>query len=331
MYGKIIGTGSYVPQKVLTNDDLKQYVDTDDEWIRERTGIVCRHVMEDGETMKGMAVEASKRALQAAGVEAGELDMIIVSTVSSDLILPNTACYVQEQLNAKNAMCFDLNTACTGFMMAYNTVQTYINAGLIDTALIIGAEGLSRLVDWKDRGTCILFGDGAGAAVIHKDEQAVFDTVMHANGKGGSALSMEAGYALRDRAIDKAVSALSDKDRHLRTHIGMDGQEVFRFAVKNVPIIIKELLGKMEIKEQDIDLFLLHQANKRIIEGVIKRVGTTAEKVPMNLMEYGNTSSASIPILLDELVKQGSISEGDRIIMAGFGAGLTWAATYLEY
>ena len=328
MYGKLIGTGSYVPERILTNEDLKQFVETDDAWIQERTGIARRHIMQQ-ETTKDMAVEAGLRALTAAGKAPEDIQMLIVCTVSSDICLPSTACYVQEKLQAKNAMCFDINAACTGFMMAYNTVQTYIHAGLIETALIIGTEGLSHLVDWSDRGTCILFGDGAGAAVIQKDDTAVFHTAMHADGTGGSALTCENGFALRGRKMDESVADCSQWEK--RTYIGMDGQEVCRFAVKRVPMIIKELLGQMEKTEQDIDLFLLHQANKRIVESVAKRIGTSMEKVPMNLMEYGNTSSASIPILLDELVREERINRGQRIIMAGFGAGLTWAATYLEY
>lgn len=331
MYGKIIGTGSYVPEQILSNDDLKQFVETDDAWIQERTGIARRHVMGQ-ETTTDMAVHAGERALEAAGVDSLDIQMLIVCTVSSDICLPCAACYVQDKLGAKNAMCFDINVACTGFMMAYNTVQAYIHAGLIQTALIIGTEGLSHLVDWSDRSTCILFGDGAGAAVIRADESAVFHTLMHADGSGGHALTCENAYALRGRLIDTDPAYVDGNlDRDKRTYIGMDGQEVFRFAVKRVPMIIKELLDKMDKSEKDIDLFLLHQANKRIVESVAKRIGTSMDKVPMNLMEYGNTSSASIPILLDELVRSNRIEHGNRVIMAGFGAGLTWAATYLEY
>lgn len=323
MFGKIIGTGAYVPEKIITNDDLSQFVETSDEWIKERTGVEERHVMEE-ETTADMAVIAAERAIRDAGIQRGEIDMIIVSTVSSNLILPNTACYVQDKLGAVNATCFDLNTACTGFIMAYNTAQSYINAGLIRTALIIGAEGLSRIVDWKDRGTCILFGDGAGAAVVQRDENAVFETVMHADGSLGKALTCENGYAVRKRGFDK------EHPEKNSTYVSMDGQEVFRFAVKQVPLCIQELMGKMKITEKDVDLFVLHQANKRIIKSVAKRIGVSEEKVPMNIMKYGNTSSACIPILLDEIRKEGKIKPKDRIIMSGFGAGLTWAATYME-
>lgn len=327
MFGKIIGTGSYVPEKILTNNDLAQFVETTDEWVRERTGVEKRHVMQD-ETTADMAVKAAEKAVAAAGISADEIDMIIVSSVSSNLILPNTACFVQEAIGAVNASCFDVNTACTGFMTAYNTVQSYINTGLIETALIIGAEGLSRIVDWSDRGTCILFGDGAGAAVIKKDETAVFDTVMHADGSKGKALTCENGYASRKRLFDTEQNDTETRDL---TYVDMDGQEVFRFAVKQVPMCINELLEKMAITEKDVDLFLLHQANRRIIESVAKRIGTTMDKVPMNIMKYGNTSSACIPILLDELVREDRIKKGDRVVMSGFGAGLTWSATYMVF
>ncbi len=331
MFGKIIGTGSYIPERAVDNDELGNYVDTSDEWVRERTGIVRRHVMGE-ETTKEMAACAAERALEASGLKPQELDMIIVSTLSSDIALPSTACYVQEQLGAENACCFDLNAACTGFLLAYNTVQTYLAAGVIKTALIIGAEGLSRLVDWTDRSTCILFGDGAGAAVLKEDSAADFQTVMHADGAGGTALTMQTGWALRRRAIDtgkesKDIDPLFRKD----TYIKMDGQAVFKFAVKKVPECIKELMQKCKLAEDEVDLYLLHQANARMLHSIAKRLHTTMDKIPMNVLEYGNTSSASIPILLDEVVRQKKVKVGDKIIMAGFGAGLTWGATYLTF
>lgn len=331
MFGKIIGTGSYIPERAVDNVELGKYVDTSDEWVRERTGIVRRHVMNE-ETTKEMAACAAKRALKASGLRPQELDMIIVSTLSSDIALPSTACYVQAQLGAVNACCFDLNAACTGFLLAYNTVQTYFASGVIRTALIIGAEGLSRLVDWTDRGTCILFGDGAGAAVLKEDPAAVFQTVMHADGAGGAALTMQTGWALRQRVIDatkdlKASDPLSQKE----TYIGMDGQAVFKFAVKKVPECINALMQQCALCEEDIDLYLLHQANARMLHSIAKRLHTTMDKIPMNVSEYGNTSSASIPILLDEVVRQKKIKPGNKVIMAGFGAGLTWGATYLTF
>lgn len=323
MFGRIIGTGSYIPEKVITNDDLAKYVDTSDEWIIERTGIKKRHIMKD-ETTADMAVEAARKAVENAGIPAEEIDMIIVSSVSSNLILPNTACFVQEQIGAENASCMDINTACTGFITAYNTVQSYIHAGLIETALIVCSEGLSNLVDWKDRGTCILFGDGAGAAIIKKDESAVFDTVMKSDGRKGSSLTCSNGFANRKRLIAE------EEEKDYATYIQMDGQEIFRFAVKQVPACIRELTEKMNISMDDIDLFVLHQANLRILQSIGKRLKVPEEKIPTNVSEYGNVSSACIPILLDELYAAGKLKKGDKIIMAGFGAGVTLSASYME-
>lgn len=348
MFGKIIGTGSYVPENIVTNNDLTKIVETSDSWIEERTGVKQRHLMKN-ETTATMATEVAKRAVENAGIKPEEIDVIVVSTVSSNLILPNTACFVQEQIGAINAFCFDINTACTGFMMAYNTVQSYINSGLVKTALIIGAEGLSRIVDWSDRGTCILFGDGAGAAIVKASEAAVFETVMKSDGRKGSALTCYNGFAARPRKIfteeKQEISDIYEKmngqensdtykkidgQESLDTFVKMDGQEIFRFAVKEVPKCINELMEKMNITSDDVDMFVLHQANLRICQGIAKRLKISMDKVPTNVSEYGNTSSACIPILLDELFKAGKLKKGDRIIMSGFGAGVTLAATYLE-
>ena len=324
MFGKIIGTGSYVPKMLITNEELSKNVETTDQWIRERTGVRQRYLMKD-ETTADMAVKAAKEAVSSAGISPEDIDAIVVSTVSSELILPNTACFVQEQIGAVNAFCFDINTACTGFMMAYNTVQSYIDTGLVETALIIGAEGLSRIVNWDDRGTCILFGDGAGAAVIRKDEKAVFETVMKADGSQGSSLTCNNGFANRPRKIVK-----NEKTKELGTYIEMDGQKIFKFAVKQVPECINELMEKIKITKDEIDMFVLHQANLRICQAIAKRLKVSMDKVPTNVERYGNTSSACIPILLDELYKKGQLKTGQKIVMSGFGAGVTLAATYLE-
>ena len=324
MFGKIIGTGSYVPKMLITNEELSKNVETTDQWIRERTGVRQRYLMKD-ETTADMAVKAAKDALKSVDVSPKDIDVIVVSTVSSELILPNTACFVQEQIGAVNAFCFDINTACTGFMMAYNTVQSYIDTGLVETALIIGAEGLSRIVNWDERGTCILFGDGAGAAVIRKDEKAVFETVMKADGSQGSSLTCNNGFANRPRKIVK-----NEKTKELGTYIEMDGQKIFKFAVKQVPECINELMEKIKVAKDEIDMFVLHQANLRICQAIAKRLKVSMDKVPTNVERYGNTSSACIPILLDELYKKGQLKTGQKIVMSGFGAGVTLAATYLE-
>ncbi len=321
MAGKICGTGSYVPSHYLHNNDVAQLVDTNDTWIRERTGIVQRHIKKEDTTVS-MAAEAAKRALENAGIKAEEVDLLIVSTISSNVILPCTACMVQEAIGATSAMCFDLNAACTGFLAAYNTAQAYFQTGLARCALIIGAEGLSDLVDWTDRSTCILFGDGAGAAVLRGDESAPFTAVMHSDGGRGSALTCTSLYAGKAQPGDETEQA---------AYIHMNGQEVFRFAVKQVPEVILELLDKAALTTADIDWFILHQANRRIIEAVAKRLHVDMERMPVNVDQYGNTSSASIPILLDEWNRKGHLKPGQKIIMAGFGAGLSWGAALLEW
>lgn len=307
MIGKIYGTGIYAPSNIMDNHTIAQKVDTSDTWIRERTGIVRRHIIEDDTTVS-MASKAAMQALEMAQINAEEVDLILVSTISSNTLLPCTACEVQNEINAVNATCFDLNAACTGFLFAYNTAQAYIASGIYRTVLIIGAESLSTLVDWTDRNTCILFGDGAGAAVLRGEEGGLFATVTHSSGKQGGALTCVPGE-----------------------HIKMDGQAVFRFAVKEVAHCILELLEKEHLSLDEIEYFILHQANRRIVEAVAKRLGTTLEKFPMNLQEYGNTSSASIPLLLDQMNQNGLLKEGSKLIMAGFGAGLSWGASLLEW
>lgn len=321
MAGKICGTGSYVPSHYLHNDDVAQLVDTNDTWIRERTGIVQRHIKKEDTTVS-MAVEAAKRALENAGVEAEAVDLLIVSTISSNVILPCTACMVQEAIGAASAMCFDLNAACTGFLAAYNTAQAYFQAGLARCALIIGTEGLSDLVDWTDRGTCILFGDGAGAAILRAEDETPFTAVMHSDGSKGQALTCTHLYPGKAQPGDQTEKA---------AYIHMNGQEVFRFAVKQVPEVIQELLDKATLTTADIDWFILHQANRRIIEAVAKRLHVEMDRFPVNVDQYGNTSSASIPILLDEWNRKGQLKPGQKIVMAGFGAGLSWGAALLEW
>lgn len=334
MIGRIQGTGSYVPRKVLDNNDLAKFIDTNDEWIRERTGIVKRHLIEDDTTVS-MAAEAARRALENAGVSAEEIDLILLSTVSSNVVLPSTACEVQKNLGAVNAVCFDLNAACSGFLFALNTAQAYIHAGMIKTALIIGAESLSNIMDWQDRGTAILFGDGAGAAVLVAEEGHIFPTVMHSDGVKGDALLCQSRFRRERSTSLELKSGETDipgtTGFPADTYVQMNGQEVFKFAVRQVPLAIEELLAACDKTTEDIDLFILHQANKRIVEGVAKRLHADMERFPMNLMEYGNTSSASIPILLDELNREGRLQKGMKLVLAGFGAGLSWGAAYMEW
>lgn len=320
MIGKICGTGSYVPEHFLDNNDLSRMVDTSDEWIRERTGVVRRHIIEDDTTVS-MAVKASRIALENGGVAPEELDLILVSTFTSEVMLPCAACEVQRELGAVNATGFDMNAACTGFLFAYNTAQAYIASGMYRRILVIGAESLSNTVNWEDRGTCILFGDGAGAAVLKAEEGTPYLPVTYSDGGKGDALTCKSRHR-RDWA---------DGDMDLDSYMKMDGQAVFKFAVKKVPEVIREVLEKANHTADEVDYFILHQANKRIVEAVAKRLRQDIGKFPMNMEEYGNTSSASIPILLDEMNRKGMLKKGQRLVMSGFGAGLSWGAAYLEW
>ncbi len=337
MTGVICGTGAYVPSFIMDNNDIAKLVDTSDAWIRERTGVARRHIAK-GDTTVSMACEAARRALEQASVSPKDLDLILVSTVSSNVILPCTACHVQEELEAVNSTCFDINGACTGFVLAYNTAVAYLASGVFETALIIGSETLSNLVDWTDRGTCILFGDGAGAAVLKKSEGRRYLPVTHSDGASGAALTCQsrtkdvqsriAGCFPESQNID-LIAVASNHERDC--FVQMNGQAVFKFAVKKVAEAIQEVLERNKLPQEEVDLFILHQANERIIEGIAKRLQEPIEKFPMNLAEYGNTSSASIPILLDELNRQGILKAGRKYILAGFGAGLTWGATIVEW
>ena len=307
MTGKIVGTGSYLPELVWDNHILTEWLDTSDEWIRERTGIGQRHISKDLGASK-MALEAAKKAMEKAGdagVKTEDLDAIFVCSVTPDIMVPSIACEIQKELGAVNAFCYDINAACSGFVFAYNMAVSYMETGLVKNALIIGSEQLSGMMDWNDRGSCILFGDGAGAVVVTACEEKGA-AVMHSDGASGEALQCTTGGKL-----------------------SMDGQKVFRFALKRVPEVVEELLRKLDMEKEQVDLFLLHQANMRIIEAVIKRLGLNPEKVPTNIERMGNTSSASLPILIDELNRAGKLKPGMKLIMAGFGAGLTWGAGYI--
>lgn len=319
MTGVICGTGSYIPVHTMDNNDIAQLVETNDEWIRERTGVVRRHIIQEESTVS-MAADAALKALEDGGISPEEVDLILVSTISSNVILPCAACEVQKAIGAVNATCFDLSAACTGFVFAYNTAAAYLAAGMYETVLVIGSESLSNLTNWKDRGTCILFGDGAGAAVVKAAEGKMYRAVTHSDGSRGDALTCISRH-------NKNWKEIPIED----TYMQMDGQAVFKFAVKKVPEAIREVLEKNDIAAEDIDHFILHQANKRIVEAVAKRLGVPVDKFPMNLQEYGNTSSASIPILLDEMNRGGRLKKGQKIILAGFGAGLSWGASILEW
>ncbi len=319
MVGKIYGTGSYVPEHVMDNDDLAKIVDTNDEWIRERTGIGRRHVIEE-ETTSYMAGQAAARAVEQSGIDPAEIELILVATSSSEVIYPCAACEVQKAVGAVHAAGYDLNAACTGFVLAFNTAQAYISAGLYRTILVVGAESMSNMVDWTDRSTCILFGDGAGAVILRAEEGNPVYMAAHSDGVKGEALTQLSRHRRG-----------WEKEEEKESYIHMDGQAVFKFAVRKVPEIIEEVLGQTDVKLEEIDYFILHQANRRIIEAVAKRLKTDISKFPMNLEEYANTSAATVPILLDEMNRRGMFRRGQKIILSGFGAGLTWAACLFEW
>ena len=318
--GKICGTGSYVPPRVMDNDDMAKLVDTNDEWIRERTGIARRHIAKE-ETTSWMAGQAAARAVEQSGIAPEEIDMIILATSSSETIYPCAACEVQKEIGAVNAVGYDLNAACTGFVLGFNTAQAYIQAGIYRTILVAGAESMSHMIDWTDRGTCILFGDGAGAVLLRAQEGTPVRMAAHSDGKKGPALT---GLSRHRKDWD-----LEEEEKN--AYIQMDGQGVFKFAVRKVPEIIEEILEQSNVSLEEINYFILHQANRRIIEAVAKRLKTDISRFPMNLEEYANTSAATVPILLDEMNRKGMFKEGQKLIMAGFGAGLTWAGCLFEW
>lgn len=341
---RITGTGSALPGRIVTNKELEQMVETSDEWIRERTGIAERHVSV-GETVVTLASEAARKALEQAGKRAEEIDLILVATCSPEQYLPCCACQVQADIGAVNALAFDVNAACSGFLFALNTADAYLRMGLAENALIIGSEVLSKLVDWTDRGSCILFGDGAGAVVVERckaesraaEEKripaaGILGRALHSDGTGGGVLQCDARELTTPYARTSAVKTDQNQPMDDREHfIQMDGQEVYRFATRRVPQCIEEALSDAGLAVPDIDLFVLHQANARIIDAVAKRLHADREKFPTNLERVGNLSSASIPVLLDELHKQGKLHRGDRIVLAGFGAGLTIGACVMTW
>lgn len=318
---RILGTGSALPHRAVTNEEITKLVETSDEWIRERTGIAYRHVS-TGETVASLAAAACDSALKNAQKSPDQVELLLVATCSPEDVAPCAACRVQKEIGAGNAAAFDLNAACAGFLFALHTAWAYVESGIYSNALVAGSEVLSKLVDWEDRGTCILFGDGAGAVYVEKcEEGGILGFVQHSDGKKGEVLSgvcrpLENPWFHPDTA---------------KNYLNMDGREIFSFAVRQIPKTIGEALGKAGIALGDVDLFLLHQANRRIIEGISKRLGVDMAHFPMNLERVGNTSSASIPLLLDEMNRKGELKPGMRLVLSGFGAGLTCGACVLEW
>ncbi|MDK2965282.1 beta-ketoacyl-ACP synthase III [Lacrimispora sp.] len=321
MTTKIIGTGSAVPDRVVTNDDLAKIVETSDEWIRSRTGILERRIAEAQSGTTDLAIKAAKAALEDSGISADELDIIILATSTPDRCFPSGACEVQAAIGAHGAIAFDLSAACSGFIYAFHTISAFFQAGIYKTGLVIGADTLSKLIDWTDRGTCVLFGDGAGAAVVRTEDKGTLYMTLGADGTRGNALD----------CVSRTIGNFLTGHQPETGYMTMDGQEVFRFAVKTVPEAILKVLSESGTDLNEIKYFILHQANYRIFESIAKRLKVPMEKFPTNLERYGNTSGASVPLLLDELNRAGKLKQGDKIVLAGFGAGLTWGATLLEW
>lgn len=325
IFAHITGWGMSVPEKVLTNDDIAKMVDTNDEWIRDRTGIRERRIAADDETTASLGTEAAVNALRMAKLPPNEVELIIVSTSSPEYIFPATASIVQDRLGAENAGAFDLSAACTGFIFALNMASQAIRSGSVKNAVVIGAETLSRFVDWTDRDTCILFGDGAGAFVLQANEEpgGVLSSVMRSDGSGGDLLSIPGGGSAHPTTSQTLLDGLH--------YIQMNGREVFRFATRVMARASKEALEKTDMELEDIELIIPHQANYRIIEAAARGLKLPMDKFAVNVDKYGNTSTASIPLATVEAVEEGRLQRGDKIILVGFGGGLSWGAMVIHW
>jgi 3-oxoacyl-[acyl-carrier-protein] synthase-3 len=324
MNSLILGTGAYVPKRVLTNADLERMVETSDTWVVERTGIRERHVVEPGQACSDLAVEAAQRALMAADVAPSEIDLILLATCTGDSPLPSTACLIQHRLGAKRAAACDISAACCGFIYALAIADAYVKNGM-RRVLVIGSEVMSAITDWTDRNTCVLFGDGAGAVVVGQGTEGsgILSTHLHANG-GLSDMIQVPGGGSREPA---SKQVLEEK----RCFIKMKGNETFKIAVKSMEEATKEALDANKLTMDDIDLFIPHQANMRILNAVSQRLGLAREKLMINLDRFGNTSAASIPLALDQAVQEGRIHKGSVVLLAAFGAGLTWASAVVRW
>ncbi len=325
----IIGTGSYMPEKILTNDDLSKIVDTSDEWITTRTGIQERRIAADNQATSDLATEAARRAMDSAGVKPEEIDLIVVATVTPDMPFPSTACFVQKNIGASNAVCFDISAACSGFLYALQIARNFLNVGTRSTALVIGAEKLSTLVNWTDRNTCVLFGDGAGAVVIRavdSDTAApgrVLSTVMGSDGNLVNLLRVPGGGSA-------CPITAANIDSRLNT-IHMEGKETFKHAVTRMCQASEKALEMAGLTKEDISLVIPHQANARIITAIADRLDLPHEKAFMNVDKYGNTSAATIPVALDEANRQGRLKPGDIVLLVAFGGGFTWASSVIRW
>ncbi len=321
----ILGTGSEVPARVITNHELEKMVETSDEWITVRTGIKERRVLEEGKGNADMAFKAARRALDDAGVEANDLDAIIMGTVSADYLMPSSACVLEDMLGARNAFSFDVGAACSGFINAISVADCYIRSGKINKALVVGSDALSRWLNWQDRTTCILFGDGAGAAVLGASENGsgILSTKLRTDGSYVKALYVPAGGSLKPATLETV--------RNNEHTIAMNGKEVFKIAVRSMEEVSRQALAEAGVTIDQVSLVIPHQANKRIIVALAERLGVAMEKVMVNLDKYGNTSAASIPVALDEARREGRIKPGDIVLMNAFGAGFAWGGAVVKF
>ncbi|HYQ24661.1 beta-ketoacyl-ACP synthase III [Stenotrophomonas sp.] len=321
IYSRIAGTGSYLPEKVLTNADLEKMVETSDEWIQSRTGIRERHIAAEGETTSDLGYHAAVRALEAAGIDASQLDMIVVGTTTPDLIFPSTACLIQAKLGASGCPAFDVNAACSGFVFALSVADKFIRSGDARYVLVIGAETLTRIVDWEDRTTCVLFGDGAGAVVLKADEETgILSTHLHSDGSKKELLWNPVGVSVgfKDGANGGGT-------------INMKGNDVFKYAVKALDSVVDETLEANGLGKSDLDWLIPHQANLRIIEATAKRLEMSMDQVVVTVDRHGNTSSGSVPLALDAAVRSGKVERGQLLLLEAFGGGFTWGSALLRY
>jgi 3-oxoacyl-[acyl-carrier-protein] synthase-3 len=321
IHARIAGTGSYLPERVMTNADLERLVETSDAWIVERTGIRQRHIAADGQTTCDLAEVAARRALEAAGVDAAAIELIVVGTTTPDVIFPSTACLLQHRIGANGCAAFDVNAACSGFIYALGVADKFIRSGAVRTALVVGAETLSRMLDWNDRGTCVLFGDGAGAVVLRADDETgVLSTHLHADGAYQNLLHNPVGVS----------RGFTDGPNH-GVRVLMTGNEVFKVAVKTLDAVVEETLAANGLDQEAIDWLIPHQANLRIISATAKRLSMPMERVIVTVDRHGNTSAASVPLALDEAVRSGKIKRGELLLLEAFGGGFTWGSALVRY
>lgn len=321
IYSSITGTGGYLPERIMDNAELEQMVDTSDEWIKSRTGVVKRHIAAEDEMTCDLAEHAARMAMEAASVSADDVDLIIVATTTPDLVFPSTACLLQERLGVRGSAAFDIQAVCTGFIYALSVADKFIKTGAANKALVVGAETLSRIIDWTDRDTCVLFGDGAGAVILEASEQpGIVSTFLHADGQHKDLLKVPVGISTNYAAVQEGSA-----------YMQMQGNEVFKVAVNTLGRIVDETLAANNLEKKDIDWLVPHQANTRIISATAKKLDMPLEKVIVTIDQHGNTSAASVPLALDVAIRDGRIQRGDKLLLEAFGGGFTWGSALVDY